>query len=75
MRITTDTSDSTDSKVERSEFILRASIFAIGKSCFLKERQNEGSKATVHMQTDIMLCSEFAQSNYVILIPIREIDG
>jgi hypothetical protein len=75
MRIATDTSNSSNPKVEWSEFVPCASIFAIGKSCFLQERQNERPKATVDMQTDVILCSEFAQSHYVVLISIREIDG
>lgn len=75
MSITTDTSNSTDSEVEWTEFIPCASVFSVRKTCFLEERHNEGSKATVNMQTNIMLCSKFAQNNYIVLISIREIDG
>ena len=73
--IATDTSDSTDSEVEWGEFIPDTSIFAIRKTCFLKERHNEGSKATVNMQTNVIFCSQYAQSNYIILISIWEIDS
>lgn len=57
MSVTTYTSNSTDSEVEWTEFILCASVFPVRKTCFLEERHNEGSKATVNMQTNIMLCS------------------
>ena len=70
--ITTDARHSTNTEIKRGQSV--TTVFTVCKTSRFQEGDNERTKTTVHVETNIVSCCQCTERDDIVLITIWEVD-